>query len=107
MALTKAEKQIRELKSKVEELEKKLKDCEESKERAYEEKRKLDEEIADLHAMLDEFPNAPARERKISSWNTTTLSLQSRLSAWFGSVFIASTTNQKFPMEKLPVKECD
>lgn len=106
MALTKDQKKIKELESKITDLESKLKCAEESRDRYSQMLSDKESEMQDLHAMLDEFPNAPARKRKRPGYyGDFELSVQSRLSAWFSSVFIATATDTKFPMTKLQKEE--
>lgn len=101
MALTKDQKKIKELEEKITKLESDLKSANEWKDRYYQQSRDYESQINDIHAMLDEFPNAPARKRNSSSYSDTELTIQSRLSAWFSSVFIATATGTSFPMKKL------
>lgn len=97
MALTKDQKKIKELELKLSDLQKCVEQAS-SSERYYSERySKIKDEIENIHAMLDEFPNAPARKRKTNGYTTIELSVQSRLTSWFASLAVP----RDFPTQKL------
>ncbi len=78
--------QLKNALAKIEELEKKLKSVTDDKDRWYKMQTEKNEEIEQVHALLDALPGAAGRQSQAEEpWQRKTLSLMTRLAAYLAS----------------------